>query len=76
MKTCSANVAINRETKDKLNPLYTLSKMINIFHDKVVVVVVVVVLFYISFVPAACLVGYLYSGSNLFFIRLRHSKLC
>ena len=24
----------NRETNDKLNPLYTLSTMINIFHDK------------------------------------------
>ena len=24
----------NRETNDNLNPLYTLPKMINIFHDK------------------------------------------
>ena len=24
----------NRETNDKLSPLYTLSTMINIFHDK------------------------------------------
>ena len=48
-----------------------------IFHDKVVVVfVVVVVLFYMSFVPAACYVVYLYSGSNPLFIRLSHSELC
>ena len=47
--------------------------MINIIHDKVVVVVV---LFYMSFVPAACYVVYLYCGSNLLFIRLSHSELC
>ena len=74
---CGRNVAINRETKDKLNSLYILYTMIIIFHDKVVVVVfVVVVLFYMSFVPAACFVVYLYSGSNLLFIRLFHSELC
>ena len=47
--------------------------MINIFHNKVVVVVV---LFYISFVPAACYVVYLYIGSILLFIRLSHIELC
>ena len=50
--------------------------MIIIFHDKVVVFVVVVALFYMSFVPAACYVVHLYSGSNLLFIRLSHSELC
>ena len=41
MKTCSVRSKRrdqyqndNHETNDKLNPLYTLSTMINVFHDK------------------------------------------
>ena len=41
MKTCSVRSerrdqyqSDNHETNDKLNPLYTLSTMISIFHDK------------------------------------------